>query len=105
MKIRNDGIRGDVEIFLIYKDGNHRKLMSYKDNGTAEMTDIVEGKDIKPSIWFNIYDGKEVLAEFARAIDQLGVKTDKDAKTEGILEATREHLSDMRKLVFKGDQV
>ncbi len=47
--------------------------------------------DLAPA-WFQAW---------AEAMDTHGVKTDSDAKIAGILEATREHLKDLQKLVFK----
>ena len=38
---------------------------------------------------------------FAEALDQQGIKTENDFKIQGLLEATKYHLEDMRKLVFK----
>lgn len=42
----------------------------------------------------------EFLQPFADALANGGVKTHNDHKNEGLLEATREHLADMRSLVF-----
>jgi len=46
------------------------------------------------------------LEALAEALDGAGIKTDK-AKAEGLLEATKYHLEDMRNLVFdrgEGDE-
>ena len=37
----------------------------------------------------------------AKALDNTGVKTDNDHKIQGLMEATKYHLEDMRKMVFK----
>lgn len=47
------------------------------------------------------YEGRELLKDLAEELDKNGIKTSKDAKMEGTLEATRYHLEDMRKLIFK----
>ena len=39
------------------------------------------------------------LQEVAEELDKIGVKTEKDAKIQGTLEATRFHLGDLRKLL------
>ena len=41
----------------------------------------------------------DFLKALAEALDQQGIKTDKDAKIAGTLEATKYHLEDMRKLL------
>ncbi len=43
--------------------------------------------------------GEELLQAFADALDKRNIKTDKDAKIEGTLGATREHLQDLRRLL------
>lgn len=43
----------------------------------------------------------ELLQSLAEALSEKGIKTDKDAKIAGTLEATRGHLEDMRRLVFR----
>ena len=41
----------------------------------------------------------ELFESLAEALDSKGIKTDKDAKIQGTLEATKYHLEDMRKLL------
>lgn len=43
--------------------------------------------------------GEDFLHALAQALDEKGIKTDKDAKIEGTLEATREHLKDLRQML------
>jgi hypothetical protein len=42
----------------------------------------------------------EFMVSMAEALDSQGVKTENDHKVVGLLEATRAHLDDMRKIVF-----
>ena len=41
------------------------------------------------------------LKALGDAIAEIGIKTDSDMKREGLLEATKYHLEDFRKLVFR----
>lgn len=43
----------------------------------------------------------QFLKAFAEALDEKGVKTENDFKIQGLLKATKYHLEDMRKIVFK----
>lgn len=45
------------------------------------------------------YIAHEFFLALAEALDKQGIKTDKDAKIQGTLEATRYHLEDLRKLL------
>ena len=40
-----------------------------------------------------------IFQALAEALDERGIKTDKDAKIQGTLEATRFHLEDLRKML------
>ena len=42
---------------------------------------------------------QDFLQGLAEALDKQGIKTDKDAKIQGTLDATRYHLEDLRKLL------
>jgi hypothetical protein len=50
--------------------------------------------DIPSEIW------EEMLKGFAELASDKGIKLDSDLKREGLLEATKFHLEDMRSLVF-----
>ncbi len=56
----------------------------------------------RPTLRLSAATSPMFLAAFAEALDKHGVKTDSDAKIAGTLEATRAHLADMKKLVFRG---
>jgi hypothetical protein len=56
---------------------------------------------LQPTLRLNGYESGAILKALSEAIHDQGVSTDNDAKMRGLLEATKEHLSDMRKLVFK----
>jgi len=75
---------------LLQADG---KLIRIADGATSDK--------IKPTFVLSGLDGKQMMIALAEALETEGVKTPNDFKVQGLLEATREHLSDMRKLVFK----
>lgn len=56
---------------------------------------------VKPTLRIGGRESAEILKAFANAIQEHGIRTDQDAKISGLLEATKEHLSDMRRLVFE----
>ncbi len=60
-----------------------------------------DGSFSGPSLKFDGVFGDIFLLALAEALDKSGVKTDKDAKIAGTLEATKYHLEDLRKIVFK----
>lgn len=52
---------------------------------------------------FAIKLDSECIRALTEELSQLGIKTDSDAKLEGTLEATKYHLEDMRKMLFKDE--
>lgn len=66
-----------------------------------EFTEVAPDGTIEgPTLKIGRMHGLELLRSIAEALDKQGIKTDKDAKISGILETTREHLRDMRTIVF-----
>ena len=59
-----------------------------------------DGEEIEPTIELGRHIADEFLEALAEALDKKGIKTDNDAKLQGILEAKDVHLKDMRRLVF-----
>lgn len=75
-----------------YEQGSDgRRYYRDRDGGTITPK---EGERIEPLLII------EDLEEFAEAISKVGIKPKSDYKLEGILEATKDHLEDMRALVF-----
>src|SRR4030066_1079553 len=60
-----------------------------------------EGQRQEPSLILPRFMAEEFMNALAEALDEMGVKTDQDAKLVGTLDAIRYHLEDMRQLVFK----
>lgn len=63
-----------------------------------EFVECEEGVSVEPTIRLGMTTAQQFLKALAEALDKQGVKTDKDAKIEGLLEATRYHLEDIRKV-------
>ena len=96
IKIHKNPYSDAIE-FLIYKEQNGKKYI-------AQPVEIIfeehkEGKAIKPTLTIGGFFEGEFLNALAEALDEKGIKTDKDAKIEGTLGATRYHLEDLRKLL------
>jgi hypothetical protein len=45
------------------------------------------------------------LQALAQALDENGIKTENDFKIQGLLEATKYHLEDLRRLIFKKEEI
>lgn len=66
-----------------------------------ELQEIGDGGIEEPSLRISHHIAPDFLKALAEALDEAGIKTENDFKLQGILEATKKHLADMRKLVFK----
>lgn len=87
--------------FLIYErlpDGKMRVILPL-DSFQAKVVEAHE--EIQATFKLPRFDAEEVLKDLAEQLDQKGIKTSRDAKIEGTLEAMKLHLEDMRRLVFK----
>lgn len=59
---------------------------------------VVEGSEYKDDdVWFAEMTSDQLQA-FANSMASQGIKTTNDSKNEGLLEATKYHLEDMRKI-------
>lgn len=63
---------------------------------------VEDGKEYEPSLRIPDYLASSFLKAVAAALDENGVRPPSVDRIEGEMEATRRHLEDMRKLVFKG---
>lgn len=85
-------------IFLVKKNGHERQLLT-KD-GVIIM--LKEGGRPQPDVALHFAElDDDQLKAFADALATFGIKTKNDSKNEGLLEATRYHLEDMRRLAFE----
>ena len=64
-----------------------------------ELKDDCYTERVKPTFFIGGYFSHEFMQIFAEALDEKKIKTDRDAKIQGTLEAQRYHLEDLRKLL------
>ena len=64
-----------------------------------EFIEWKEGMHVEPTLRIN--GGREFLQSLRDALDNLGVPGNRYAKVEGLLEAQKAHLEDMRKIALK----
>jgi hypothetical protein len=87
----------DMHVIETDMDGSKWALQPNNDRISVEAYSLFP----KPLLRLKGKSANELLKAIANAVDKKGIKTDSNSKIEGLLEATRTHLDDMRKLVFK----
>jgi len=97
--ISQPGYSGRISIAVVDERNGKRYLAKPVE---LEFEEMEEEKDYLPTFQLPRMMGEMFLQAFAEALDEVNVKTEKDAKIAGVLEATRLHLEDMRRLVFRG---
>lgn len=100
VKINRNLITGGIDIYL-YENRADGKFaiglpaqLKFKIIEEEELATIAE-----PTLRLNGYWGKQFLEAFAETLDNEGIKTNKDEKIIGTLEATKYHLEDLRQLL------
>ena len=95
MKIRfyTNPTRLGIEM-LIINEQNGKHYIAKPINLVFEEYEL--GKDVEPTLRLHELSAQEFMQAMAEALDEQGVKTDKDAKIQGTLEATKYHLEDLR---------
>lgn len=76
----------------IYRGNSEYREMQQAD-GTWKQ--VKEGAAVVPTLFI------EDIQELANAIAEAGIKPPSDHKLEGVMQAQKQHLEDMRKLVFE----
>lgn len=99
VKIGEDIARMGIAIVVLNRDNNKAEVINLY---TGEIKKLETGELIPDNFIIKLSDyvAQEFLQGLAEALDKRGIKTDKDAKIQGLLEATKYHLEDMRKIVF-----
>lgn len=88
--------------FLRYSDHDtKREVGRVNSEGYLEFEKLKEGysEKTKPTFFISGYFQQDFLKAVLEHMENKGFKTDKDAKIEGTLIATRYHLEDLRKLL------
>ncbi len=89
---------GQTEIFFI-REGFGGKISIAKPIVLEWVEVDSSAHRVEPSLMISI--DPEFMPSLANAVSGAGVKTESDHKILGVLEATKYHLEDMRKLAFK----
>ena len=97
VKIKIDGFGDLISIYLYEERGGNGEIFIAKPVDLV-FKKRVSGISAKPTLEIPDYDGN-FLTNLAEELDKRDIKTDKDAKIQGILEATRFHLMDLRELL------
>jgi len=85
-------------VFIFRVTGSGKR--EFVTKGGKEIQQITIGYDVKKDITFAFLEHDQLKA-LADAFSKKGFKTDNDHKIEGLLEATKYHLEDMRALALK----
>lgn len=83
-------------VYLMQHEGSTTSFLT-KDN---TLVTAKPGELTRDDLYFVEMDDDQLQA-FADALAGRGIKTSNDHKNEGLLEATREHLNDMRRITYK----
>lgn len=85
--------------FLRY-EGDRKFIARIDKDGNTNWKELDgSNKVIKPTFFIGGMLEREFLEVLAEALDKKNIKTDKDAKIQGTLEAQKYHLEDLRKLL------
>lgn len=85
-----------VDLWMLQRDGNTITIITHEGVGKT----YKDGEIPNPEDYFARLYPEQVTA-LADGLANYGAKSQNDHKNEGLLEATRAHLEDMRKLVLK----
>jgi hypothetical protein len=99
-KIRQNWETDAVEILIVEEMGNGKIAIAKPVKLEFEEFDINGAMPNRgATLTISGMYSQEFLKALAEALDERNIKTDKDAKIQGTLEATRYHLEDLRKLL------
>lgn len=91
------GVLGLFSMYIIKRDNEKKYVAKPIKLEFEELKD----NDIypKPSLVIPDSFADELMEDLAKQLDENNIKTDSNAKMEGILKATKYHLSDLRELL------
>lgn len=81
-----------IDLWAFRKVLDKRQVLTH--DGTVKTYELQAQPD--PGDYFIRFEDREQLTKLANALASFGVKSSNDHKNEGLLEATRSHLEDMR---------
>ena len=86
---------GSIVYFVQERDGKTYVAKPVE----LEFVHVQDGERCEPTLTLPDRVDKAFFQALAEALDGENIKTDKDAKIEGTLDATKYHLSDLRQLL------
>jgi hypothetical protein len=91
--IRQNPLSGSIDIFIysIGQEGMRALRAKQWEMVSVKEEDVMPEPTLRLERWY--------LELLAQELDRFGVKTEQDAKLEGTIEAMREHLQDLRKML------
>jgi len=94
----------DMDAFnvLIFQRNPDGKMFTLKPM-ELEWVEVGSGHSLQPTMTIGGMLAGDLLDALIQEMGTQGIKTQRDSKTEGILEAQTKHLSDMRRIVFMED--
>lgn len=95
----SDGFEFDGLRIFITTEESGKILLAKPVELVFEKVNPCEFND--PTLKVSGYVANDFLQAFQDALSKRGIKTDNDHKLQGTLEATKYHLEDLRKIVFK----
>ena len=102
IKVRHNPMTEGLGIYFGMEDSQGFKVAKPVK---LEYEKIDEGAlDVKPTLIIPSYLGSDFLKTLLSAIENQGIKPESTSKTEGLLEATKYHLEDMRNIVFNKEK-
>lgn len=93
--IIDDMLTGLFKVYMMRRELNTKIFMTH--NNTMES--ITEGAEINKDDLYFAEMSLDQLRSFSNSLAELGIKTTNDHKNEGLLEATKYHLEDLRTLL------
>lgn len=97
--------RHGVEIFIVNRNPMTDEVDAVAKHVELEFDKYEPGQKTERAT-LEIYgrQAKGLLEALSKELNRKGIKPESDSKLEGKLEATKYHLEDMRKLIFKKDR-
>lgn len=89
----------DTVFISIVQDVDGKRYIAKPVKFKMEEQSRLSSKPTEPTMMISGLVGEEFLRKMAQAIQEQGIKPESDAKLEGKLEATKDHLDDMRTLL------
>ena len=88
-----------IDLFVYRQtSGNELEYVYVGKNGEFLIEVVRRYEPLKPFLTLPEMMAKELFSGLAQALDKQGYKTESNSKLEGLLEATKYHLEDLRKI-------